>query len=56
MSQNDIHSNGLEEERVPSGQNDPPGADFLDEAFRAADSSFTLNPDDLSEKKDDKKK
>jgi hypothetical protein len=56
MSQQDIHSNGLEEERVPSGPNDPPGTDFLEESYRAADSSFTLEPNDAPEKKDDKKK
>lgn len=56
MSQQDIHSNGLEEESVPSKPSDPPGADFLEQAFNAADSSYTLGADDAPEKKDDKKK
>jgi hypothetical protein len=45
MSQQDIHSNGLEEERVPAAENDQPAIDLLQQASDASEPSFTLDLD-----------
>ncbi len=46
MSQKDIHSNGLEEEDVPTHDDGSTDADRLRRASDAAEPSFTLNTDD----------
>ena len=45
MSQQDIHSNGLEEERIPAAESDQPAVDLLQQASDASEPSFTLNLD-----------
>ncbi|MDB5135096.1 MAG: hypothetical protein JWP37_1699 [Mucilaginibacter sp.] len=45
MSQQDIHSNGLDEERIPADENDQPNTDLLQQASDASEPSFTLNVD-----------
>ena len=45
MSQQDIHSNGLEEERIPQAESDQPAIDLLQQASDAAEASFTLDLD-----------
>jgi len=45
MSQEDIHSNGLEEERVPAAESDQPAIDLLQQASDASEPSFTLDLD-----------
>jgi hypothetical protein len=45
MSQQDIHSNGLEEERMPAAESDQPATDLLQQASDAAEASFTLDVD-----------
>jgi hypothetical protein len=45
MSQQDIHSNGLEEERTPAAENNPPAIDLLQQALDASEASFTLDAD-----------
>jgi hypothetical protein len=54
MSQQDIHSNGLEEERIPPAPNDQPDTDLLSQSFDAAESAYTLGLDDAPPKKDKK--
>ncbi|WPU95044.1 hypothetical protein SNE25_05840 [Mucilaginibacter sabulilitoris] len=44
-SQQDVHSNGLDEERIPSPESDEPPTDLLNQSFRASESSYTLNYD-----------
>lgn len=46
MSQQDIHSNGLEEERVPAAESDQPAIDLLQQASDASEPSYTLKLDD----------
>jgi hypothetical protein len=45
MSQQDIHSNGLEEERIPRAESDQPETDLLRQALDASEPSFTLDLD-----------
>jgi len=45
MSQQDVHSNGLEEERVPAAESDQPAIDLLRQASDASEPSFTLDLD-----------
>ena len=54
MSQQDIHSNGLDEERIPPPPNDQPDIDLLNQAFDAAEPAHTLGLDDAPPKKDKK--
>lgn len=42
LSQNDIHSNGLEEERTPRTNNLNANPDALAQAYRAAESAYLL--------------
>ena len=42
VSQQDIHSNGLEEERTPSGIEQNANPDALSQAYRAAESAYLL--------------
>lgn len=46
QSQKDIHSNGLEEKIVEEKHTNK---DLLNEAYRASESSYTLNIDDKQE-------
>jgi hypothetical protein len=55
MSQQDVHSNGLEEERIPVPDSDDPATDLLRQAMDASEASYTLNTDDAPKKGDDKK-
>ncbi|HZX57168.1 MAG TPA: hypothetical protein VFE54_00525 [Mucilaginibacter sp.] len=45
MSQQDIHSNGLDEERIPAAESDQPAIDLLQQASDASEPSFTLDLD-----------
>jgi hypothetical protein len=45
MSQQDIHSNGLDEERIPPRTRDQPNTDHLQQASDASEASFTLDVD-----------
>lgn len=45
ISQQDIHSNGLEEERIPQAESDQPAIDLLQQASDASEASFTLDVD-----------
>jgi hypothetical protein len=45
MSQQDIHSNGLDEERVPPAENEEPATDLLQMSSDASEASFTLDTD-----------
>ena len=45
MSQQDIHSNGLDEERVPPAENEDPATDLLQMSSDASEASFTLDTD-----------
>jgi hypothetical protein len=45
MSQQDIHSNGLDEERIPVAESDQPAIDLLQQASDASEASFTLDLD-----------
>lgn len=56
MSQQDVHSNGLDEERIPQAESNEPATDLLQQAIKAAESSYTLNLDDAPAKKDDNTK
>lgn len=51
LSQQDIHSNGLDEERIPPADSDQPAIDMLQQAMDAAEPSYTLNLDDEPKKK-----
>lgn len=55
MSQQDVHSNGLDEERIPPPESDEPATDLLKQAIDASESSYTLNLDDTPKKTGDKK-
>ncbi|AYL95405.1 hypothetical protein [Mucilaginibacter celer] len=46
LSQQDVHSNGLNEERIPGKESVDPPIDLLKQSFDAAESSFTLFLDD----------
>ena len=39
-SQQDVHSNGLQEERIPPGESKDPAIDLLQESIRAADPAY----------------
>jgi len=56
VSQQDVHSNGLDEERIPAAESDEPATDLLRQAFAASESAYTLNLDDAPAKKIDEKK
>jgi len=45
MSQEDVHSNGLDEERIPAAENDQPDTDLLRQALDASEPSYTLDLD-----------
>ncbi len=51
LSQQDIHSNGLDEERIPAAESDQPATDLLQQAMDAAEPSYTLNLGDEPKKK-----
>jgi uncharacterized protein YxjI len=55
QSQQDIHSNGLDEDFEPA-DDDPTDAELLKQAYKAAESSYTLDfdedDDDLDEEND----
>lgn len=51
VSQQDIHSNGLDEERIPAAESDQPATDLLQQAMDAAEPSYTLNLGDEPKKK-----
>ena len=40
VSQQDIHSNGLDEERIPPPESNDPATDLLQQASRASESSY----------------
>ncbi|WPU94784.1 hypothetical protein SNE25_04520 [Mucilaginibacter sabulilitoris] len=40
QSQQDIHSNGLDEENVPRAESTEPPLDLLNQSYRAADSAY----------------
>jgi hypothetical protein len=40
VSQQDIHSNGLDEERIPPPESNDPATDLLQQAFRASESAY----------------
>jgi hypothetical protein len=42
LSQEDIHSNGLDEERIPPPDSDEPSIDLLKQSYDASESAFTL--------------
>ncbi len=42
VSQQDIHSNGLEEERTPRTKEEDTNADTLSQAYRASESAYLL--------------
>ncbi|MFI5161039.1 MAG: hypothetical protein ACHQHN_07160 [Sphingobacteriales bacterium] len=54
MSQQDIHSNGLDEERIPVAESDQPATDLLQQALNASEASFTLDVDKGIAPKDQK--
>jgi len=45
QSQQDIHSNGLDENFLLTKEDDSPNTDLLQQAMDAAEPSFTLNVD-----------
>ncbi len=45
MSQEDIHSNGLEEERTPAAESNVPATDLLQLAIDASEPAYTLKLD-----------
>jgi hypothetical protein len=49
-SQQDIHSNGLDEERIPPPESDQPATDLLKQAIEASESAYTLNLDNIRPK------
>ena len=53
LSQEDIHSNGLDEERIPSETEDEPSIDLLKQSYDASESSFTLYLGDDAPKDED---
>jgi hypothetical protein len=55
MSQQDIHSNGLDEEDIPPADSNDPATDLLQQASDAAESSYTLHYDDAPKKDENKK-
>jgi hypothetical protein len=55
MSQEDIHSNGFDEYEQPldEDEGEVDESDALRQAYKAADSSFTLDADDDADKDDE---
>ena len=53
MSQNDIHSNGFDEYDVPLDDDTVDESDALNQAYKAAESSYTLDFDDEDEDDDE---
>jgi len=53
MSQNDIHSNGFDEYDEPLDDDNVDESDALKQAYKAAESSYTLDFDDEDEEDDD---
>lgn len=51
MSQQDIHSNGFDETNEPIGEID--NTDQANQAYEAAEPSYTLNLDDIDPKSDE---
>ena len=51
QSQQDIHSNGFDDDVEP-GDLDPDDAELLKQAYKAAESSYTLDLDDEEEEDD----
>ena len=45
LSQQDIHSNGLDEERIPPSPKGQPDTDHLQQASDASEASFMLDVD-----------
>jgi hypothetical protein len=57
QSQQDIHSNGLDEKFDPDAEESAPAIDLLQQASDASEASFTLNVDDgIAPKADSKNK
>jgi hypothetical protein len=56
QSQQDIHSNGLEEERTPSPESGDPATDLLQQSFRASESSYLLGEEPGTDPRFKKKK
>ena len=52
-SQDDIHSNGLDEERTPPADGDEPSIDLLKQSYDASESAFTLYLGDDDSPQDD---
>jgi len=50
MSQQDIHSNGLDEERIPAHESDVPAIDLLQLSIEASEPSYTLKLDEEKDK------
>ena len=46
MSQQDIHSNGLEEENIPAPETNVPAIDLLQLSIDASEPAYTLKLDD----------
>jgi len=40
QSQQDVHSNGLDEENIPPAESNDPAVDILNQSYRAADSAY----------------
>lgn len=59
QSQQDIHSNGLDDERTAENKEETANTDLLEQSFKAAEPSYTLNVDDkkpkTKKKREDKK-
>lgn len=53
MSQNDIHSNGFDEYDEPLDDDNVDESDALKQAYKAAESSYTLDFDDEDEDDDE---
>ncbi len=53
MSQNDIHSNGFDEYDEPLDDDNVDESAALNQAYKAAESSYTLDFEDEDEEEDD---
>ena len=53
MSQNDIHSNGFDEYDEPLDDDNVDESDALNQAYKAAESSYTLDFEDEDEDDDE---
>ena len=53
MSQNDTHSNGFDEYDEPLDDDNVDESDALNQAYKAAESSYTLDFEDEDEEEDD---